>query len=400
MRIKHWRKAMPVAAILAAGLLLLTAGPKAHACPFCSNMGKTLAENVAEAGLVVYGTLSNAKVIENAAVGQPDGTTDLKVHTVIKSHPVIKGKKNIVLPRFIPSASEGTVEYIIFAEVIDGMIQPYNGMTVDDQDLVKYLAKSVELQNAKTPEKLAFYFKHLNHPDVNISGDAYKEFAATPYADIETAAKHFSPDELIAWITDKNTPTYRIGLYGCLLGACGREQDAAVLKSLIDDPETRPLTGIDGLMGGYCVLDPKKGPDFVLNVLTNPENDFNFRYAALRTIRFVLTEMPQVDRSMVFAKMEKAILISDISDLIIDEFRKHKEWSPISTVLGLYNKPEFDLQVIRRAIIRFALRCPTQDAKTFVAKLRETEPQLVRDVEEVLKFEEAQQVQLGTSASS
>lgn len=380
--------------------LFFTSVPTAWSCPFCANMGKTLAENVAEAGIVVYGTLSNAKYIENAAPGQPSGTTDLKIETLIKSHPAVAGKKTIQLAQYIPAAADGTVDYIVFAEIIDGRIEPYNGMPVDDKDLVKYLARSVELADAKVPERLAFAFQYLDHKDVNISGDAYKEFANAPYADVVAAAKDYDPEKLIAWLKDKNTPSYRIGLYGCLLGTCGRSQDADTLYALINDPQTRPLTGVDGLMGGYCVLAPQKGTDFVLSVLTDGDHDFNFRYAALRTVRFILTEMPSINRETVLKRMEKAILIPDISDLIIDEFRKYKEWAPLQTVLGLYDNPEFDLQVIRRAIIRYALKCPAKDARDFIAKLRQSEPQLVRDVEEVLKFEEAQQIQINASPTN
>jgi hypothetical protein len=378
--------------LAAVSLVGLAAGTRpVSACPFCSNMGKTLAENVAEAGMVVHGRLANAKLIPDAPAGQPDGATDLEILTVVKSHALLEGKKKIVLPRFIPAAEKETVEYLIFAEVVDGRIDPYRGMPVDSKELVDYLVGSVKLTKAKPLERLPFFFHYLDHYDTNISGDAYKEFSNAPYSDVVAAAKGFEPAKLITWLKDKNTPSYRIGLYGLLLGTCGRPQDAEVLRKIIESPDTRPLTGIDGLMGGYCVLDPKNGPEYVLGVLTDSTNDFNVRYAALRTVRFLLTEMKrQVDSKLVFGRMTKAILIPDISDLIIDEFRKSQQWGPTDLILSHYGKAEFDLQVIRRAIIRFALKCPEEKAKSFIADLKKKDPQLIADVEEILKFEEAQ----------
>ena len=384
-----------VSLALAGGLLLgpfVSVGP---ACPFCSNMGKTLAENIGEAGLVVSGTLSNAKLIPDAPVGQPDGSTDFAIDVVVKSHPLIAGKKKIQLPRYIPAAAKGSVDYLVFAEVIDGRIDPYRGMPVDSKAFVQYLAGAVKQKNAKAKDRLGYFFKYLGDPDINISGDAYKEFAAAPYKDVLTAAKSYDPVLLAAWLQDKKTPSYRVGLYGLLLGAVGEAPYAEVLRHIIDNDDSRPLTGVDGLMGGYCVLDPKKGPDYVLGVLGDPKRDFNFRYSALRTVRFILGEMPDLDRKKVFAGMAKAIHIPDISDLIIDELRKNQQWGPLDEILALYGAKKYDLQVIRRAIVRYALKCPDATANRFIADRREENPQFVADVEEILKFEEAQQVQLG-----
>ncbi|MFO0947713.1 MAG: hypothetical protein U1D30_17620 [Planctomycetota bacterium] len=378
-----------VSVFAATAAIMLTAS-RSSACPFCSNMGKTLAENVDEAQVVLYGTLFDAKLNPEAKPGEPDGSTTLDVITVIKDHPIVQGKKQIVLPRYLPAAQTDKVEYIIFAEVVDGRVDPYRGMPVDSKEFVDYLAGAVKMAKAPAAEKLAFFFKYLDTEDINISGDAYKEFANAPYATVQAAAKAYDPDKLIAWIHDPKTPSYRIGLYGCLLGVTGRAQDAEVLRKIIDSPDSRPLTGVDGIMGGYCVLDPKNGPNYVLGLLADPGKDFNLQYAALRTVRFLLTDVPTVDKKEVFTKLQKALAIPDIADLIIDEFRKNKVWDPADQILALYGNPKFDIQVIRRAIIRYALKCPSPKAKDFVTNLRKKDPQLVADVEEILKFEEAQ----------
>lgn len=394
------RKLLVGALAVLFGALAITypVAKKADACPFCSNMGKTLAENVDEAQVVVFGKLSDSKLNESAKPGEPDGTTNLEVLTVIKPNAVLGDQKKVVLPRYIPAAQKEPIEYVIFAEVVDGKIDPYRGMPVDSKEFVEYLAGAVQKVKAPPAEKLGFFFQYLDNEDQNISSDAYKEFANAPYSDVVAAAKSYSPDKLISWIQNKNTPSYQIGLFGCLLGTSGRKTDAHVLREIVSDPEVRPLTGVDGLMGGYCILDPEHGPDYVLTMLADPKNDFNLRYAALRTVRFLLTEMPEIDKKYIFDRMSVAITVPDISDLVIDEFRKNKVWEPSDKILALYGKPEFDLQVIRRAVIRYALKCPTPAAEQFVANLRKSDPQLVADVEEILKFEESQ-LQSSTAAT-
>jgi hypothetical protein len=373
-----------------ATIVLLAVSTPLSACPFCSNLGKTLNENVAEANLVVYAKLENAR---QSTEGTPTEQTDMTVLEVIKDNPVLAGKKKFVLPRYIAGAEKEPVQYLVFAEVVDGKIDPYRGMPVDSQELVKYLASSVRLAKAKPTEKLAFFFENLDSKNAEISGDAYKEFAAAPYRDVVLAAPGYNPEKLVGWIKDKETPSYRLGLYGCLLGSCGRPQDAKLLRDLVANPDTRPLTGVDGLLGGYCILDPVEGPKFVLGVLADAKNDFNFRYAALRTVRFLLTEIPNIQRQPIYDQLVKSIAVPDSADLVIDELRKHKVWSALPQVLAIYGKDEFDLQVVRRAVIRFAIKCPDPKAAAFVAGLRKQDPQLIADVEEILRFEETQEAE-------
>lgn len=362
---------------------------QAGCCPFCSSMGgKTLAEDVTEASIVLYGTLSNAKP------GDPEGTTDFNVLNLVKGHAMVDGKKVITLPRFIPLPEKNDQTFIAFVAVIDNKLDLYRLIQVEDKGYLDYLLGSVKSAKLKTSERLQFYFPYLESRIADVSTDAYKEFSVAPFADIKIAAKRFDPDRLIGWIQSKETQGYKLGLYGCLMGVCGRPKDAELLRSLLTGPvDRRPLTGVDGIMGGYCMLDPKAGPSFVLDALCDAKQDFNFRYAALRTVRFILQEMPQVDRKELFAQMSKAITSPDIADLVIDEFRQNKIWTPTETVLGMYDKPDYSLSVVKRAIIRFALKCPDEKATQFVATLRKKEPQLVGDVEEILRFEDIQQQQ-------
>src|SRR5579875_981319 len=71
------RRLLSLATALLALALLISF---ASACPFCGMQGPTLTGEVAQAKLVLYGQLTNAKEQANG-----DGTTDLLVETVIKN---------------------------------------------------------------------------------------------------------------------------------------------------------------------------------------------------------------------------------------------------------------------------------------------------------------------------
>src|SRR5437588_9277832 len=79
--------------VLAWAVLLRPAG----ACPFCSMQGQTLTGEVAQASMVLYGTLANADAANE--------TTDLVIDTVIKDHPIRAGRTTLKLPRYVPPPS-------------------------------------------------------------------------------------------------------------------------------------------------------------------------------------------------------------------------------------------------------------------------------------------------------
>jgi len=53
----------------------------------------------------------------------------------------------------------------------------------------------------------------------------------------------------------------------------------------------------------------------------------------------------------------------------------------------LYGKPGFDIPIIRRPILGYALSCPEKAAKDFVEQSRKRDPEMVKDAEELLKLE-------------
>ncbi|MFM7114603.1 MAG: hypothetical protein ACKO26_25985, partial [Planctomycetota bacterium] len=58
------------------------------ACPFCSMQGQTLTGEVQTVGMVLFGTLKNAK-LKSGGDGI-EGTTELHVEEVIKDHEIRK----------------------------------------------------------------------------------------------------------------------------------------------------------------------------------------------------------------------------------------------------------------------------------------------------------------------
>jgi hypothetical protein len=93
--------------------------------------------------------------------------------------------------------------------------------------------------------------------------------------------------------------------------------------------------------------------------------------------------------------VSKLLRQGDIADLAIEDLRKWQRWEFAETIFGLYGQASHSVPIIQRAIIRYALSCaqqaqgkPAQLAQAFLAERRKEDPKRVRDVEELLKFDE------------
>ncbi len=362
-------------------------GLPATCCPFCSMQGQTLIGDVNQASMVLYGTFANAKLDASGDFG--GGTTDLQIEAVIKKHEILGDKKLITLPRYVPTDKDNKTKFLVFCDVFKGKIDPYRGVPVQaDSDMVKYLAGALEVKDKPISDRLRFYFDYLDNKEIEISNDAYKEFGNADYKDYRDMAKNLSAKKLVQWLEDPNTAAFRYGLYASMLGHCGTEKDADVLRRMLDDPQKRVSTGVDGVLAGYVMLKPKEGWEYLNGILKDSTKEFMLRYAALRAVRFFWESRPDVvDKKALVQGASQLLDQSDIADLAIEDLRKWGRWECCDRILELQDKKSHDVPIIRRAILRYALSCPDKKATAFVEQSRKRDPEMVKDTEELLKLE-------------
>lgn len=392
-----------VPAVLAAALVTVPADP-APACPFCSPSGETLAGEVAQADFIVYGTLSNAQQDPNDPTAFNKGTTDLSVDLVIKDHEFLKGKKTVVVPKFIrPDPNQPTLKHLIFFKVYDGKLDAYRGEGVTaDSKLPDYMKGAIENREKDSAARLSYFFGYLESPELAVSSDAYSEFGYTDYKDIRALTEAWKKEkdaakagQLLAWLKDPNTRATRFGLYGLLLGHCGKPDDAKALRALLDDPMRKYSSGLDGVLAGYVLLDPKAGWEYLMGVVGDPKKDFSERYAGLRTVRFFWENRPDVvPNKQVLEAMKVLMAQPDLADLPIEDLRKWKAWGLTADVLGYGGKESHTtIPIVQRSIVKFALAAAAADpadktAAEFVAAARQKDPKKVEFMESLLKDEQ------------
>jgi hypothetical protein len=388
-------------------------GSLASACPFCSSQGQTLSGEVGQADFIVLGTLSNVK---RDPEDPTRGTTDLTIQTVVKPHPYLNGKTMIVLPRSInvdtsgkkdnrflvfcginnPSsdvAKSAIVSTLAYANFDSATLDPYRGEEIKGvSKLGEYLKGAIEARDKDAQARLRFFFEYLDAGELIINQDAYMEFGNTDYKDVRKVAPTLPASKLLQWLKDPGTPASRHGLYGLLLGHSGKPTDAKALRELLDAPDNAYSSGLDGMIAGYILLDPKAGWEYLNGIVNSPKKEFSVRYAALKVLRFLWDYHPEVvSKPQLLEAMKAMVLQDDISDLPMEDLRKWGQWELTDFVLGIAKLPGHSgKQIVKRAILRFALSAAEQKhagAIAYVEQARKDDPERVKFAEEMLADE-------------
>lgn len=378
------RLRLPALALAVLGIVALTY--PAESCPFCTaERGSTMLDDYGKASLVVYGTFTNAR-IKNGFAGE--GESDFEVEQVLKPHDILKGVKKITVPQY---KNHPKIKFVLFCDVYKGRIDPYRADAISEgSELVNYFTGAVKVKDRPLPERLMYCFPYLNSPEFEVSLDAYREFANADYKEYRDMARKIDPKVVVSWLDDPKTPPYRFGLYSSLLGHCGKAPEhGEFLRKLIENSDRHKGSGLDGMMVGYVMIQPKEGWAYVeKDVLANAKADFQTRYAALRAIRFLWSQRPDlVDKKSLVGGMMEAAQFADIADFAIEDLRKWHCWDMTDPILKLASRKTHQVGVIQRATLRFALQSPAKSAVAYVAEQRKRDADQVRDTEEILKLE-------------
>jgi hypothetical protein len=377
-----------LAVLLTAAAALISPWSKADCCPFCSGAdGKTLTAVASESSLVLFGKLSNARIDpKDAGAGQ----TDLEIETVVKSHDILAGRKVITLPRFLPPQAD--YKFLVFCDLYKGQLDPYRGEPAKaDSGIATYLKGALAIKDKDAATRLKYFFDFLEDKDPTVSEDAYKEFGFADYKDFRAVAEKLPPDTIARWLKDPNSSVARVGLYASMLGHCGKDEHAPMLRALLDDPQRRLSAGVDGVMAGYVMLRPKEGWTFISGLMRDDKLDFGVRYAALRSARFFHEFRPDlVSKADLTTAVISLLGQKDIADLAIEDLRKWNQWSVADKVLALYGRDSHSASIIRRSILRYALSCPAGEnlaVGAFLADRRKDSAKLLDEVQELLNLE-------------
>lgn len=370
----------------AAAVLSLTAA--ARACPFCSAPSLTFAEQVSQADAVVLVKWKAGKKSD----GKLPGSTTYEISEIAKGS-ALKPGRQIVLSQFLPG-KKGDKYLLLGMRAVD--VQWGRPVEVSSAGY-KYIAHAPHPKKP-TAERLKYYLKYLEFPDEVVATDAYAEFSNAPYKDIKKLAKDLPRERLRKWMSSSDTAPTRVGLYGLLLGLCGKAEDAKLMKKKILEKSKDYRLGIEGVMSGYLLLTGEKG----LKVLETAKFEeekvaFSETYAAMQAISFVWDYAPgKIKPDRLRRSMRLLLNRPTVADLVIANLARWKDWGIQDRLMKLYDTKEYNNPPVRRAIVRFLLVCGkdvkegtppeklpahVKAAKKNLELLRKKDPKTVRDAE-------------------
>jgi hypothetical protein len=364
--------------------LLLRPSPS-PACSLCdpnAQGGLSLRQDLAQAKLVLFGSLANSRLLPAGG----GGTTDLQIERVLKNNPILGDKKVMTIGRYVPVVDpKNPPRFLVFCDVFNGKVDAYRGLPVKSAAVVDYLKGAADLNPRDPARALQYFFGFLDHPEPEISNDAFLEFAKAGDADVGQVASKLSAAKLRSWMQDPKTPVNRLSLYAFLLGACGGKEDAAVLRDMIDRPNERTLRHLSGILAGYIQLQPEEGWRKAHALLADSKRSFPERFAVLGTLRFYQGWKPAEYRPQIVRGLLFLLGQPDMADLAIEDLRKFQIWDLTAEVIKLWGKPGYDAPIMRRTIVRYLLTCPRPEARRLVEEIRKKEPDLIKDMEEQLR---------------
>ncbi|MFM8705982.1 MAG: hypothetical protein ACKOHG_19430 [Planctomycetia bacterium] len=378
-----------IVAVIGVGLFVGQAA-RVTACPFCSAVSLTFAQEIAQSQAAVI-----VKLVEPPPKGalspRAEGPLPKGRFAVVE---VLKGG-DLVAEAGHSGADGKPIETILLEEKPVGTLFLLMGVEppalvwsspipVSDR-AVAYLRKLASLPE-KGSDRLAFFQQHLEDPDETLARDAYDEFAVAPYADVRGLADRMRPAQLLEWIENPKVQANRRRLYATMLGTCGTKADADRIGRILanqdlgaDKAEVR--SGLDALIACYVTLRGPDGLDLVDELFLDRrgrEVPFTETYAAVMALRFLGEESERVPKERVLKSLRRLLDEPKLADLVIADLARWQDWSVIDRLVELFEKAEADNIFVREPVVNYLRACPLPEAAAAIAKLEKIDPEAVR----------------------
>jgi len=381
----HWRALSPLFAVAFAMLPLGSAG-RAVACPFCSAVSLTFAQEIEQSSAAVIARLVEpppAAALGPAAEGPlPKGR--FEVIEVLKGQNLLADDDGLEIEAIM--LEEKPVGSLFLLMGIEPPAMVWSSPIAINERVVEYLRSLASLPPSG-PDRLAFFQKYLEDADQILARDAYDEFAVAAYDDVRGLEDRMDPTQLLAWIRDPAVQSTRRRLYATMLGVCGTPADAQAIKEILaadDDSSVAPevRTGLDALIACYVTLAGPEGLDLIDRLFLDRRGDrevpFTETYAAVMALRFLGEESEIVPRKRVLASLRLLLEEPKLADLVIADLARWQDWSVVERLAGLFRDATPETIFVREPIVNYLQACPLPEAKQALEACRTIDPEAVR----------------------
>jgi hypothetical protein len=156
---------------------------------------------------------------------------------------------------------------------------------------------------------------------------------------------------------------------------------------MLSQPGEETARATDGILGGYIALEPREGWDLAARILADPKKSLTQRYAVVRMVRLYHGWQPKESKKEIMRCYQGLIPDGELADFAIEDLRQWKAWDLTATILAQWDKNTHKAPIVRRSIARYALTCPTPDARRFIDRIRPQNREMLAELEEDLALE-------------
>lgn len=360
--------------IVAVGLMVFSAtGWYLLACPFCSAINLTFAEQIKSNDIVVI-----AKLME---IPEPVDDPDVEIpKSIFEVTDVVKGNDSVRAGMTFRSLLVGKYpmgDKFLVMGVDPPRVAWSTPMRASDR-VVTYLQSLGKLPESG-PKRLEFFQNYFEDEESVLAFDAYDEFAAAPFEDIVALKEKLNREQILDWIKDPETVTNRRRLYFVLLSVCGQKDDVELLESFIKSGDRKKQAGLDSLISCYLTLKGEAGlPLIVDTFLKDKEVEYVDTLAAVTALRFHGTEVSYVPRPKIVAAVRNLLDRPNIADMIIPDLANWEDWSVMERLVKMFKDADEDTSWVRVPIASYLRACPKPEADKYIAELQKLDPDSVK----------------------
>lgn len=347
----------------------------AAACPFCSSVSPTFAEEMQGARSVIIAVLREQADCTDA--GQSTDACGVGEREFYAMQ-ILRGPQLRMIPAFLLGDAEPGASFYLTANEMEGELSWSLPIPVSPV-LAEYLA-NVSQMPLDDPGRLRFFYDFLEHPEPLISADAYSEFGRAPYSEVRRLGSLLNREHLLRLASDPKVSFSRRRLYITLLGICGNADDAEAVRAMIESTEPEFRSTLDAALACYVSLAGERGLEYLeQQFLQKAPFDESLALACIAAIRFHGEEDLRIPRSRLLRSLRLVLDHPPAADLVLADLARWNDWSQINRVVELFQNTGDDSWHIRVPVARYLLACPLSEAEVALAQLERQHPQSVRD---------------------
>lgn len=282
----------------------------------------------------------------------------------------------------------------------------YSSFRVPLTDEILDYVQNAPAADAPHMAMLAYLAKHFESTDQTVADDAFRYFEwLFEIKDIPEIRGQLSVEQLRKFLTNPETKSHRVGMYGFLLGFVGNETDIQLLREISLRPVEDFRAGADRLFEGYLMLAGAQGLEVLEEAkLKNKTLSVSETYAMMQALRYLWTfGDDRISKDRLRQSMRILLDRPEMADLVIIDLCKWQDWSVSDRLMELYGTAGYDIPSTKQVIARFFLTAEAAKpkdaneplpahvltAQKHLKTLREKDPETVKAAEEFfLRFPE------------